>query len=305
MADVRLDHPLTLFHLQLHAVMDDFITAKRAERVSRKTIRIYTGELRAFHAYCDSNAVTTLEHITPSILRDYLLDMETRGRNDGGRHLAYRVIKTLLIWCWDEYDLPGQPPTRRVKVKQPRPLPITGVQPDTLTRLLDACNTARDRAILAVLYDTGVRRSELVALNVGDVDIIHGAMDVRRGKGGKSRPVFIERTARKYLRKYLNTRQTTNDDPLFLSERCGRLTVDGLRQMVERVAFRAGVAVPSLHDFRRGSALQLLRHGADAVTVMRLLGHADLKTTLRYLAQSADDLHDVHRRASPLENIDD
>lgn len=55
----------------------------------------------------------------------------------------------------------------------------------------------------------------------------------------------------------------------------------------------------------RGSALQLLRHGADAVTVMRLLGHADLKTTLRYLAQTADDLHDVHRRASPLENIDD
>lgn len=287
----------------LKTLMDEFISVKRTQRLSPKTLAIYTSELRAFACYCDDQAVMTLDQLTAGVVRDYLKSLTVKGRNEGGCHLVYRTLKTFLRWVWDEYELAGLPVIHKVKVRVPRPEPLQGVTQEIVKQLMDASLTLRDKAMMALLFDSGVRAQEACNLIVKDIDTVTGTLSVRHGKGDKSRVTFVGTTTRKLIRKYLSQRNALPTDPLFLSTQEGHLTVWGLRMTIQRLAKRAGIPCPRIHDFRRGCAVEMLRAGADPVTVMRLLGHSDLSTTLRYLKQSNADLQEVHRRTSPMDKV--
>jgi site-specific recombinase XerD len=149
--------------------------------------------------------------------------------------------------------------------------------------------------------DTGARAGELVGMNLEDVEL-NGAVLIRQGKGGKPRTVYFGRKTRQAIRKYLRKR-TDKSNALWASNVGERLTYWGLRQIIRRRAEKAGVEVPSLHDFRRYFALECLRSGKMSIyELQHLMGHSDLQVLRRYLAITEQDTEQAHRRASPVDN---
>jgi integrase/recombinase XerD len=170
--------------------------------------------------------------------------------------------------------------------KRPRKLP-TILAPDEVTRLFDAAANDRDRTLLRTDYALGLRISELVALRLDDIDAARGLVAVRQGKGAKDRLVPLSPRLLEELRAYW--RRYRPRPWLFAGARPGgHLSVGGVQRLVRRVAQRAGLGKPlSLHTLRHSYATHLLEAGCDLLTIQRLLGHKDLKTTSRYLHVSA------------------
>jgi site-specific recombinase XerD len=164
----------------------------------------------------------------------------------------------------------------------------------------------RDRAILEVLYGSGLRRSECAQLDLGDLDLGQETLWVRCGKGRKGRVVPLTGRAIGALGAYLReNRPSLALDPrergLFLSERAGRrLTDSGLAKVVRREALAAGIPV-SAHGLRHACATHLLQGGADVRLIQKLLGHAKLATTSLYTRVDTSDLAAMLRRCHPRE----
>ncbi|NBO36622.1 hypothetical protein EBU91_03700 [bacterium] len=165
----------------------------------------------------------------------------------------------------------------------------------------------RDKAILLLLYSTGLRVSELVALNVSDVNLKTGEFAVI-GKGRKVRTVYLNETAKSALLKYLNVRKDTFK-PLFLRysgkqleniDEDGeslRLTVRSIQRLVKKYAINAGISVDATpHTLRHSFATSLLSQGADLRSVQELLGHSNLSTTQIYTHVTNKKLKDVHKQ---------
>ncbi len=183
----------------------------------------------------------------------------------------------------------------------------------------------RDRAIMLILLDTGMRASELVHLNIEDVDQVTGVVQIREGKGGKPRRQFLGARARKALRTYLrvrmellhriaqieakrmkiNPKKVIVEDPphLWMTQHGTRISYWGLSVAVRFRASKAKVKPPSLHSFRRWFALTCLRNGMDVYSLQQLMGHSDLQVLRRYLKQTDMDLKEAHQRASPVDNL--
>jgi site-specific recombinase XerD len=196
-----------------------------------------------------------------------------------------------------------------LKVKPPK-VNLSSLEPISLEdvrALIETCEHGtfageRDRAVLLFLLDTGARAQETCNVKLEDANLNTGEVTIRSGKGGKSRTVFLGRMTRRAVRAYLRER---NDhcQALFVSKRGDHLTYDGLLQLLERRWKRSGIAKrPSLHDFRRAFALNMLRNGVDVFSLQRLLGHSDLQVMRRYLAQNDQDSHLAHLRGSPVDH---
>ena len=171
----------------------------------------------------------------------------------------------------------------------------------------------RDRAILEVLYATGVRISELVGLDLADIDLDDGIARVL-GKGDKERVVPMGRAARSELRTYCadgrlalrSPRAPRRDaDAVFLNARGGRLTRQGCWQLVRRAGERVGLGERlSPHVLRHSCATHMLDHGADIRVVQELLGHASVSTTQVYTKVSPERLRAVYESAHPRARAD-
>lgn len=291
----------------IHDWANAFYLAKRVEGLSNLTLIFYRQQLMHFIRYCDAQVITSIDQLTPAILRSFLLAHEERGHNPGGVHGVYRVVKTFLRWYETEAEPEGwQNPISKVKAPRLAELTLEPVKLDVVQALLKTCDRGllgmRDRAILLALLDTGTRATELLALDIDDVDPITGAALIRRGKGGKPRTVYLGKKARQALRRYLATRQDGNP-ALWVTKDDDRLSYGGLRGMIVRRAHYAGVAMPALHSFRRAFALNCLRAGMDVYSLQKLMGHSDLQVLRRYLAQTTDDLRVAHGRASPADQL--
>lgn len=303
------ERPLFLKPVPLSSLHDDalaFLTAKEAEGVSPKTRKIYSDELRGLVAFLEARGVHHVRDVAPTDLRAYLLALAER-RNPGGCHIAFRVMRTFLLWWERETEPRGwSNPIRKVKAPKLRPEPLEPVSLETVKAMLQACDgktlaDARDKALIMALLDSGLRASEFLALNLEDVNLATGAVRVQQGKGGKWRTVFLSPKTRLAVRRYLRLRGDVKDnEPLWAAVDGRRLAYEGLRQILRRRAMQAGVPAPSPHDFRRAAALLMLRNGIDLVSLQRLLGHSDLSVIQRYLKQTQDDLAEAHQRASPV-----
>jgi integrase/recombinase XerD len=179
-------------------------------------------------------------------------------------------------------------------------------------KLLAAPNTSlphgvRDRALLELLYGTGLRRDEVGKLSIFDVDLAGGLVRVNEGKGGKARVVPLGSQAAHWLGLYLEhvrprlagrRHARTDRHTLFLGRSGEELSGPGLGKIVDAAARAAGVRA-SCHMLRRTMATELLRGGADIITVARILGHASPQTTQRYTKVETTDLRLVHARHHP------
>lgn len=285
-------------------VVNEFLVDAQSRGLSANTLRSYTNELNAFAAWLNTQGWFTLDEVTPDVLRKYLLFLKER-RNPGGQFAGYRVIRSLTYWWEKETDGDYKSPVRKVKPPKVNHQPLPGIELETIITLIEECagpNRTRDRAILTFLADTGVRATELCDLRIKDVDLSTCSAVIRHGKGDKRREVFFGRNTRKELRRYLERRQRQNpDDPFFATDDEDSLTYWGLRQIIRRLASRAGIPEPGLHDFRRFFALSMLRNGADLISLARLMGHSGITVLQRYLYQVGGDLQAVHSKASPVD----
>jgi len=289
-----------------------FMWEKRAENVATGTIYFYRKKIDHFLSYCNDNDIQTMYEITPVVIRNYLIGLEEKGHTSGGVHCFYRVLRTFLYW-WENETEPKdwKNPIRKVKAPRLAVEPLEPVPLEDVDKLISACSgrtfsQLRDRAIMLFLLDTGVRASELCAIDLEDVEIKTGTVTIKRGKGRKPRAVFVSRKVRRALRAYVNKRASREelrlDDALWVTKGGKRLTYWGLNEILRRRAKDARVQKPGAHDFRRAFAINFLRNGGDIYSLQNLMGHADLQVLRRYLAQTYEDLQTAHNRYSPVEN---
>ena len=288
--------------------ISSFLIDRRTRHNSTNTINFYTQELAIFRAWCQDHLVTAIEELTPDLLRLFLLDLGDR-RTAGGLHSMWRVIKAFLRW-WEAETEPADWKSPLLKVTPPKisTEPLPGLAPADFQAMLATCGKdyygIRNRAILIFLLDTGVRVSELCAVNLGDVDQNDGSVVIRSGKGGKRRLVFMgsvcRREVNRYLRRRLNIKPT---EPLFSHKDGGRFNRKGIEMVIRKVAAEAGLDdIPSPHDFRRAFTKASLKN-TNVVMVARMLGHSGISLVSRYTERDDDDLREAHDKSSPVDNL--
>ena len=157
----------------------------------------------------------------------------------------------------------------------------------------------RDKAIIVLLTDTGIRASELCDLLISDYSEKTGRIDIRHGKGDKARVVYASTSARRYLWRYLATRgKLDGNRPLFETATGNHLDRRGLLRMVSTLGNRAGVDNAYVHKFRHTFAVNFIRNGGNAIELKNLLGHSNMNTVLIYVKLAAVDLENAQQRAS-------
>ena len=300
----------SLVDTYLETWLEAFLIARKAKGLADGTLNFYRKKLKKFSAYCEAQAVTQIPQITPLFIREYLLWLEDTGHNPGGRHAHYRALRAFLYFYESEAE-PDNWKNPIKKVSAPKvphePLePVSWAAVDSLVRTCERGSFVgdRDAAILLFLLDTGLRASELLDVNLEDVNQVRGDILIRKGKGGKPRTVFMGKKTRQAVRRYLKHRTDTHPalwvtHPHYGSE---RLKYWGLRSMLVRRAGIANIEPPTPHDFRRAFALSMLRQGVDLYTIAKLMGHEGIEVLKRYLKQTTQDTREAHRRAGVVDN---
>ncbi len=289
-------------------VVDAFLDHLWMERgLSRNTLAAYRTDLLQYAAWLHGRGV----------------GLETAGREDLQRHLAWRLeqgrkarstarflssVRRFYRYLVREGRIGVDPSARIEGPRLGRPLPRSLTEPE-VEALLAAPDTARplglrDRAMLELIYACGLRVSELVALQDGQVNLRLGVVQVR-GKGGRERIVPLGEEASDWLERYraearpriLRGRAC---EALFPTRRAAAMSRQAFWYAVRRYARRAGITKPiSPHTLRHAFATHLLNHGADLRVVQLLLGHSDLSTTQIYTHVARARLKELHARHHP------
>lgn len=289
-------------------LMDEFVNYMLVERGSSKhTLDAYSRDLLQYFNYLDAAAVNDFLHPTAERIGAFSEHLKKNGisRNSICRKIA--AVKSFYKFLAREGSAaPGAPDN----VEAPRPLRKL---PDSLERsgvedILESIDTTsqsgvRDRAVLELLYSSGMRVSELCGLKLADVDFQEGVLRCS-GKGNKTRTVPIGREALEWLNAYLRDVRPAlaegSAGHVFLSRGGRPLRRETCWNIVRRRALGAGSAVKvSPHTLRHSCATHMVENGADLRTVQEMLGHADIATTQIYTHVSTRQLVDVYKRAHP------
>ncbi|HEY6909520.1 MAG TPA: site-specific tyrosine recombinase XerD [Myxococcales bacterium] len=276
----------------LDDALDRFLAHLKVERgLLDATLEAYARDLREYCDWLARQGVLRLAEVTEPMVLQHLGALQIRGlsRASQARHLA--AVRGLHRFASAEGMAPLDPSEGVGATRGSRPLPnFLGVgEVERLLLAPDAATAAgaRDRAMLEILYASGLRVSELVALPLSAIDAQLGIVRVR-GKGGKERIVPVGERARDALAAYLaGPRQqllrARRSPDLFVTPRGGRMTRQGFWKLIGRYARAAGLRQRVYpHTLRHSFATHLLERGADLRAVQAMLGHADIATTQIY-----------------------
>ena len=216
------------------------------------------------------------------------------------------ALRSFLRFLLQEGILQEDPAVNLLSFRRMKKLPHALTQPEVLTLLqapsTETKNGVKWRAILELLYATGIRVSELVNLSRAEVDLEVGFLRVK-GKGGKERIVPIGKEAQEWIKRYLIEIRPfidkDNSPYLFLTSQGKPYTRQGIWEIIKRMAKKAGIKNISPHTLRHSFATHLLQGGADLRIVQELLGHASLSTTQIYTQVDRSYLKEVHRKYHP------
>lgn len=266
---------------------------------SRHTLLNYRLDLEDFKKFLDKVPVEKTDYL---LLRKYLAALKEKNLSarSMGRHLS--CLRSFFKFLTREGFIKTNPILSLLSPKLDKHLPGFLTEED-VSRLIEASlpkNDAgfRDRAILETFYSTGMRISELVGLNLEEMDFISGVLKVR-GKGKKERLVPIGDRAINAIRDYL-ARRKKQSTALFLNKNGSRITDRGVRDIVKKYLRLAGIKQnASAHTLRHSFATHLLDRGADLRSVQELLGHANLSTTQIYTHLTTERLKNVYDKAHP------
>ena len=307
------------------SALDQYGTHLRAKRASPRTIEEKLLDLGHLLAHFDRRADRPEPHqVTVADLREYQVGLFTGRTSTSGKHLSARTvaknssnIRGFFAWLHKEGIIPEDPTLRLEQPRTPKRNVGDVLSVPQVTRLLDAAakddsvRGLRDRAVIEILYATGVRRAELLGLDLANLD--HDERElVVRGKGEKPRRIPVTRSAFLAVQSYLDTARpklvTAHADSaraLLLSCRGRRLDQMTLVKILRRLRAAAKLrARVSPHVMRRSFATHLLQGGASLRHIQLLLGHAELSTTAFYLKLDTRELRRELLLKHPRERID-
>jgi integrase/recombinase XerD len=290
----------TLAHYALNDAYTDFILSRQAKQNTKATLDFYGYTAGRFMAWIESQGVTSPQEITARHVRAYLAELTARKLSDWTLNDNARAIRTLLIFFHDEGYIPAPVKVDMPKVAKKRLPVLTAEQVGIIVK---ACTSKRNKAIILLLVDTGLRRSELINLTWGDVDFASGLTKVKQGKGRKDRSAVIGATARRALLAYRRTLENTADNAPMIQNQTGRkFTGSGFLQIFKRLKKKTGINV-NPHALRRTFVILSLRAGIDPLHLQALLGHAKLDMVMYYAQMVDDDLLQAHKTYSPIDNL--
>lgn len=292
--------------------VEDFLTYLSFEKnYSEHTIKAYKSDIISFLIWIDSNCLTT----DLNKLREYMHFIQ---RFEYRKTTILRKIASLrgfYKYLYRERIIDNNPANSLIAPKKNKSLPKF-LTDDEMERILDNVQITtpagfRNRAILELLWATGMRVSELSGLNFGDLELENDEIKVF-GKGAKERIVLISKRAKKFLQQYINTARPlipgcngikiSNDEssPVFINNTGYRLQTRTIRNVINEIVER--IQLPkhvTPHMFRHSFATRLIEHGADLRVVQELLGHASISNTQIYTHISTQHLKEVYNTAHP------
>ena len=291
-------------------LLDEFSDALWLEDgLSRNTLDSYRRDLDKFADWLQANRKLDLLQTTPADIQAYLGDLLLKQKakaSSTGRNIS--SLKRLFRYLLRQNRIATDPTLQIDTPKLPRSLPKSLSEAD-VEALLNAPDTQtplglRDRAMLEVLYASGLRVSELVTLRVSQVSMDMGVVRVM-GKGSKERLVPLGEVALEWLRRYLADGRNVllgrqSSDAMFVTARAEGMTRQMFWYLIKKHALRGGLAVAlSPHTLRHAFATHLLNHGADLRVVQMLLGHTDISTTQIYTHVARERLKTLHSQHHP------
>jgi integrase/recombinase XerC len=300
---------VTSLRINKHHLIHQFIHYLSAEKnASPHTCRAYERDLEEFENFLKSSgmSLSTAQDIEMGkvdrlAIRRYLSFLHRRNRKSS---IARKIstLRSFFKYLVRE-QLATSNPAKSVstpKVEKPLPTTLTVDEAFRLMEIPVGSKGLRDRAILELLYSSGIRVGELVGLNLNQLDLDLGIVKVM-GKGRKERIVPVGSKAVEALKAYLEKRGVlSGEEPLFVNSRGGRLTARSVGRLIKKYTKRSGIFRKiSPHTLRHSFATHLLDAGADIREIQEMLGHASLSTTQRYIHLSPGKLMEVYDKAHP------
>lgn len=292
------------------SAIDDFIESLFLEDgLSANTLQAYRRDLTACAQFlAQTDAACTLDAAQEPHLQAFLQARHVQGVKAVSSNRGLSVLRRYFHWGLRERRIQSDPTVRLLAAKKPLRVPhtLTQAQVEALLLAPDATTPLglRDRAMLELMYASGLRVSELVGLRMHHLDIPAGVLRTE-GKGRKERLVPFGEEAQAWLLRYLQEAraailhgQSTSD--LFVTQRGSGMTRVMFWVLVKKYAQVAGITAPlSPHTLRHAFATHLLNHGADLRVVQMLLGHADISTTTIYTHVARERLQQLHAQHHP------
>lgn len=258
--------------------------------------------LEQFH-----NDDVSLDTLDRYVLRSFLLWLQDSKHVSGSTaQRVYDVLNALCNFLVDEELIPKSP---MIKVEKPKRKlrPITPLSVEQIQALIDSCDAntftgVRNKLIIALLFDTGVRATELCMVDLDDVDISEHKILLRHTKNGVPRYTYFNGVVARLLSRYLLIRGEHTSECLIITQAGEATDRHWLWKMISRVGKRAGIKVHP-HLLRHSCGVTALKNGSDIATVMRVLGHSNPRMTLHYSQLADTDVQIKHSQTSPADKL--
>ncbi|MCL4553369.1 MAG: tyrosine-type recombinase/integrase [Candidatus Marsarchaeota archaeon] len=280
-----------------------FLLELRGSGRAKGTEIIYGESVRFLSGFCRVHGMPSLANLTAEHVREFLADLVAHNNKPASVHARYRALTRFFKWMVGEGERRDNP---MEKISPPR-IPET-IQPhyqaQEVEKVLRACHDStvyglRDRAMILLLYDTGVRAAELCGMDVAHVDWDDQTILVT-GKAGKQRKVSFGSKSGAAIDRYLRKRKDNKSHWLWLSTRNQPMTPNALRMMLERRFEEAGVRFRGAHGFRRGFAISFLEGGGQEGDLKELAGWKGFDMVQRYARATASERATrAHKKFSP------
>ncbi|MEM1629895.1 MAG: tyrosine-type recombinase/integrase [Saccharolobus sp.] len=261
-----------------------FINALLIAGAGNGTIKLYSTAVKDFLNFIGKDPrKVTAEDVNKWVIS--LLNRQGKTKGDEmdkkrARNVTVRyyviAVRRFLKWL----GIPIKPPIPKIRKKE-----VKALTEEEINRVLEACKRARDKLIIRLLLDTGLRANELLSIKIKDIDIDNNMIRVRNTKNGEERVVFFTDNTKQILKKYI--RGKNPDDKLFY------ITYDALYRKLKRLGEKVGIDLRP-HVLRHTFATLSLKRGMNLITLQKLLGHKDIKTTQIYTHLILEDLRNEY-----------
>ena len=307
---------MVLDTIRLSQAIEGYFITANARRLSPHTLADYENTLRRFERFLGDDP--TIASVTTHDILDFLSSLDGLS----AKTLLNYHVGLSALWTWGiKEGLVTRHIVRDVPYPRPDRHEVAAYSEHDIKAMLAACDRSkayarpgrapsdgrrpeahRDRAIILLLLDTGIRASELCELRCAHLDLKNYRLRVL-GKGRKERILSVSPTTAKAIWRYHATRDDLREAAIVFATRDGSaIDRNNLRHTLQAIGERAGVSGVTVHRFRHTFAIMFLRNGGTVFALQRLLGHSTLEMVQRYLAIAQTDIERAHKEASPVTN---
>lgn len=291
----------------------DFMVSREAIGISKRTYQTYEASLEKFYNWLEDQDIHSCQDaFTARNINGFLAHLRglttRKGKplSDRYIHIFARVIKTLVRFAYQEKYIAEpvsfrMPPIRKTK--------LLYVEANDIPKLLSACNSIRDLALINLAIASGLRLSEIIALDWQHITLRDGKIVVVSGKGKKYRTVVVDKGTLRIIIRYHNELKAVSeeyvslDSPLIQTDEHTRLKPFGLRSIMGRISAKSGVRITA-HALRRTFARLSALNGLDTIWIQFLMGHENVQTTVDYIQQlDVSDAEKFYQEHAPLRDI--